>query len=584
MNASSYTAIERRAANQIWTAAERYDFEPLFLAIHRPEGEPDFYMNLVMGLSYKYCSGKKLCELFELWKDDIHQEMLDSLTWLYLENIVYRIELPVRPVLKELRISYAKDFFAGEYKLSRQEWMSKNHLVYDLLTARWNSVLGRKTHILTPTERNLYQALTPTEAVSVEKISETLVSIYRKFLLFDGKKHVKKPLKLHVTGIAAKLLARLRPVQLEKTDRVVVMRSTQSETQQEGFLQNKGNSHIVLKKEAADRVYIESCFGRSLYQSQDLARTEKEICTGNHTGCHVWITDGKVSPGIKMSAENCYLIGQAQIQRDRNKEYYYRNQKLHSHIITYLTEQIRNCMLVHQQQDVLPGRSGSLDVTRVWRAKYVNDTRVFHSRQDDMQLSFTVDLLLDASASRLQHQEMIAAQGMILGESLHACMIPVRISEYCSVRGYTVLRVLKRYEDKKCASVFKYFASGWNRDGLVMRLMDKLLKYAPGPAEHHLVIFLTDAEPNDSFRMQPVSGAPFGHDYSDDAAVMDTAAEVSSLRQKGIHVSAVFMGRDSAVSKADKIYGKDYKRIRDIGQLAEVAGTLIQNEIRKINH
>ena len=584
MNASSYTATERRAANQIWTAAEQYDFEPLFLAIHRPEGTPDFYMNLIVGLSYKYYGEKVLCELFELWKDDIHQEMLDSLTWLYLEHLVYRMELPVRPVLKELRISYANGFFAGEYKLSRQEWMSKNHLVYDLQTARWNSVLGRKTRVLTSAERNLYQALTPAKAVPVEKISDNLLSVYRKFLLFDGKKHVKKPFRLHVTGLAARLLTRLRPVQFEKTDRVVVMRSTQAETQQEGFLQNKSGSHITLKREAADHDYIESCFGRSIYQAQDLVRTEKEVCTGNHTGCHVWITDGKASPGIKVSAQNRYLIGQAQLQRDRNKEYYYKNQKLHSHIITYLTEQIRNCMLVHQQQDVLPGRSGSLDVTRVWRAEYVNDTRVFHSSQDDMQPSFTVDLLLDASASRLQHQEMIAAQGMILGESLNACAIPVRISEYCSVRGYTVLRILKRFEDKKCDPVFQYFASGWNRDGLVMRLMDHLLEHAPGPADRHLIIFLTDAEPNDSYRMQSVSGTLFGHDYGDDAAVMDTAAEVSSLRQKGIHVSAVFMGTDAAVSKADKIYGKDYTRIRDIGQLAEAAGRLIQNEIRKVNY
>ena len=31
--------------------------------------------------------------------------------------------------MPELRTSYAKEFFAGEYQLSRQEWMSKNTLV-----------------------------------------------------------------------------------------------------------------------------------------------------------------------------------------------------------------------------------------------------------------------------------------------------------------------------------------------------------------------------------------------------------------------------------------------------------------------
>lgn len=40
--------------------------------------------------------------------------------------------------------------------------------------------------------------------------------------------------------------------------------------------------------------------------------------------------------------------------------------------------------------------------------------------------AFTVDLLLDASASRLHCQEVIAAQGVILAESLANCGIPVR--------------------------------------------------------------------------------------------------------------------------------------------------------------
>ena len=32
MDAQSYTAQERRAANQVWAAAGTYGFEPLFLA------------------------------------------------------------------------------------------------------------------------------------------------------------------------------------------------------------------------------------------------------------------------------------------------------------------------------------------------------------------------------------------------------------------------------------------------------------------------------------------------------------------------------------------------------------------------
>ena len=50
----SYTEVQRRAANQIWGAAGHYDFDPMFLAIHSQENRPDFYMNLVIGIAYKY--------------------------------------------------------------------------------------------------------------------------------------------------------------------------------------------------------------------------------------------------------------------------------------------------------------------------------------------------------------------------------------------------------------------------------------------------------------------------------------------------------------------------------------------------
>ena len=106
-------------------------------------------------------------------------------------------------------------------------------------------------------------------------------------------------------------------------------------------------------------------------------------------------------------SRNRYLRNQAQLQMERNRIYYYKNQKLYQSIITQLSSQIRNCMMVHQQPDILPGRSGRLDSARVWRSEYVMDDRVFHANYEEKKPLFTVDLLLDASASRLQYQEMM---------------------------------------------------------------------------------------------------------------------------------------------------------------------------------
>ena len=166
-------------------------------------------------------------------------------------------------------------------------------------------------------------------------------------------------------------------------------------------------------------------------------------------------------------------------------------------MVLRLTEQIRNCILVHQQPDQRIARSGDLCAGRVWRAPYLNDDRVFLCPEEENCPAFTVDLLLDASASRLHCQEVIAAQGVILAESLANCGIPVRVSAFSSLRGYTVLRVLKSFTDKNRQNIFRYFASGWNRDGLALRAAGDLIRYAPGPAPRHLMILLTDASPND---------------------------------------------------------------------------------------
>ena len=189
-----------------------------------------------------------------------------------------------------------------------------------------------------------------------------------------------------------------------------------------------------------------------------------------------------------------------------------------------LTEQIRNCILVHQQPNARVARSGNLDPERVWRT-VMDDDRVFRCADEENHPSFTVDLLLDASASRLHCQEVIAAQGSILAQSLAACGIPVRVSCFSSLRGYTVLRVLKGFKEKSLQGICQYFASGWNRDGLALRAVGDL---------------------------------------------------------KGLRVSAVFMGEDASAADASRIYGKNMARIRGMDQLARAAGRLIQNEIREL--
>ena len=582
MEAQSYTAQERRAANQVWAAAGAYGFEPLFLA-RNTDGTIDFYMNCIVGLVHKYYGDALVRSIFDSWEGDMRQSMLDDMTWLYLENAAYRLELPRRPVLEALRYAHADYFFAIQYKLSRQEWMAKNQLVYTMQAARWRSVLGRSAPVMTPYESGLAAALAPETPPAPEQLCADILALYAKFALFDGRIRQKAALHLHLEGLLASLATKALPTQMIKTDRVTVEHSSSVDATGGGLAVDKRRAHITLKQNAAqDRAYIESCFGRSIYPPERLRKAEQELCVGDHLGCHLWFSAGVPSPENAPTPEAKHLAEQAQLQADRNHAYYAKNRELHRSVVMRLTEQICNCILVHQQPNARIARSGSLDPTRVWRAPLLDETRVFLCAEEENQPSFTVDLLLDGSASRLHCQEVIAAQGSILAQSLAACGIPVRVSTFSSLRGYTVLRVLKGFADKNLQDINRYFASGWNRDGLALRAAGDLLQFDPGPAPRHLLILLTDASPNDSRRIPPSPENPLGREYADDAGVADAAAQVRALQRMGIRVSAVFMGEDSSAGAAAQIYGKNLARIRGMDQLARAAGRLIQNEIREL--
>ena len=582
METASYSAQQRRAINLVWTASGDYQFEPQFLAL-KSNGEPDFYMNCVIGLVHKWFGDETQKRLFAHWTGDVRQSTFDDLAWLALENAVYEKELPERPVLEALRYTHAEEFFASEYQLSRQEWMDKNQLVYSLQSERWKKVLSQKPSLLAPWEKGLGEALACPGTMSGEELEAAVLAAFKKYLQFDGTVHKKEPFRLHFGDKWAPLLTKLMPVEIVRTDDLTIGRS--AAVGENGMVRASNALRAQLhsnERETQDRNYIERCFGRSIYSPQRLARIEQQLCTGNHLGCHLWFTRGENAPDKPVSADTQRLYEQAEEQAKRNRAAFSHDNALYQNALLRLTEQIRNCMLVHQQPDRVTARQGFLDGTKVWREPILRDDRVFLRADEEPHPGFTVDLMLDGSASRLHCQETIAIQGYILAKSLASCGIPVRVTSFCSLRGYTVLHILKDLGDKNGErKVFDYFAAGWNRDGLALRGAGELMRSAP--ADKHLLILLTDASPDDSHKILPSGKVPLSRDYDGQAGIDDTAEEVRALRAQGVRVAAVFMGENESVPAANAIYGRDLARIRRMDQLAAAAGRLIQTEIQELS-
>ena len=549
----------------------------------RSDGQPDLYMNCVIGLVHKWFGEDLSKKLFASWAGDAHQAMYDDLAWLALENAVYEKELPERPALAELRQAHAAAFFASEYQLSRQEWMAKNQLVYALQSARWKAVLEQKPPVLAPWEKGLSAALACPGTLSGEELTEAVRTAFRKYLRFDGTAHAKKPFTLHFGERWVPLLTKLFTTEMVRTDDLAIDRSAAAG--ENGMVRASNALRAQLEsgdRENEDRDYVEGCFGRSLYPPRELALIEQRLCTGNHLGCHLWFTRGETAQGKTMRADVQHLFDQAAEQAERNRADFLKNNDLYQSSILRLTEHIRNCMQVQQQPDAVSARQGHVDSQRIWRLPVLKDGKVFLRSEEENNPGFTVDLLLDGSASRLHCQETIAAQGYILARSLATCGIPVRVSSFCSLRGYTVERILKDFSEKNAErKIFNYFAAGWNRDGLALRMAGKLLDTAP--ADRHLLILLTDASPDDSRKILPTGKVPLSRSYDGEAGVQDTAEEVRALRQQGVRVAAVFMGENASAPDARTIYGQDLVRIQRMDQLAAAAGKLIQEEIRELS-
>ena len=93
---------KRRADNIIWTCAENYGFAPDFKA-YDPDGAADIYWNIIFGSArrhYDYAGLEKLFAMLDKYRDAAFYQ---TLFWNALEPILFRKELPRRPVLERLR-------------------------------------------------------------------------------------------------------------------------------------------------------------------------------------------------------------------------------------------------------------------------------------------------------------------------------------------------------------------------------------------------------------------------------------------------------------------------------------------------
>jgi hypothetical protein len=568
-----YDYKRRRALNIVWDVSEDYQYDPDFLSFSPEDHQPNLYLNAVIGLTRKYYDMHVLQVLFDELKQSALADLFSDLLWLGLEGCVYVKELPKRPVMAYLRKEQARQYFAGPLSI-------RHGVAQEMQAARWHEVLGEKTGLSDPWAKSLYKALTFDPAWTTEEVCDHFRRLSKKYFVsrFLVRESLEKVIISHPVDTFLKFLVPRFARREESVLNFQVLKHDENELVS-GKKERNGLMALLTGQTAVKNYqYIVSCFGASIYNASKVLDIERNCCIGSHRGSHLHFTRGRLGSRGTVGEASQWLQN-AMKQRARNLAYYKENNERYRKSIAHLATQIRTAMQMTRMKLPIPAKSGTLVPGLVWRGIYLDDAKIFYGEENVSTPNFTVDIMLDASASRGEFQRVIAAQAYVIAEALRQCGIPYQIYSFCTLRGYTVMTLFQTYEEKKkSVNVFNYCATGWNRDGLALRGARQLM--GDIGRTRKILIMLTDASPNDDRPLFDGNGMLRQHEYRGPRAIADTAAEAAALRREGVRIIGLINDEISGgMEQAEKIFGKDLVRVKDLDKMAESVGKALCHQI-----
>lgn len=561
----------RRAVNQIWNAAEDYSFLPDFKAFDK-DGNAELYWNSVIGAVRRHYEYAKLAKVFASFQQYEESDEYEGLLWIGLENAVYQKEQPERPVLEKLRRDYAERYLAVYGASSLDDY----HLYDCLATAHYERILGKEPQ-MSRYDKKLLDELEfgpelDTDAI-VERAGE-LFSRWFQITLEEKRRERRLPLIGFKRRGGKKEKTRYRQFGIGIADH-----PQHAYTDEEELLRREDEPTTHLNA-AQLRAFMAFKFGASMYSEQENAELERKLCSGNHSLCHLLFTRGVPEKGKIQNAFEALRKEREAKQIEMNRQYYRQHLAENRTSIDRLASRIRNSVLLYLQPSDIRSDSGRLDGTRIWRAGILQDEKVFLRTEQGNMGDLSVDILLDASTSQSERQERVSTQGYIIAEALTRCSIPCRVMSFCSMTGYTILRIFREYDKpRENEKIFEYVSNGCNRDGLAIRAVHELMNNSP--CENKILILLSDVKPHDALRVFSEDSSDYTA-YERETGVRDTAAEVRKARGDGIAVICVFTGDEQDLPNAKLVYNKDFARIATVDKLADAVGTLLQNQIRNL--
>ena len=512
---------KRRADNIIWNCAGDYSFAPDFKA-YDSNGDVDIYWNIIFGSARRHYEYGKLEKLFAMLDKYKNAAVYETIFWRALEPVLFQRELSSRPVLARIRPSPAQ-----------------TDLLFDA---------GMTTDEIVESARQYF---------------------FEHYGLYgDGKIRLKYRLphlrRMSVDSFLQRGLFVMHDKGLYHGD-------------VPGWDGDFSLSTKLTESELRD--FLETKFGKSIYSPEQVTQLEKQLCTGNHKFTHLFYTKGEI--GELRGIYNTFELHQRKRREElvaNNRAYYQKNLLQNRLLISKLSTNIMNSVLLHMQPAQVKANSGRIDPALAWRAARLDDEKFFKKIENENAGDMSVDILLDASHSQTDRAAKISSQAYIVAEALSRCHVPCRVMSFCSMSGFTIMRSFNDYASASDnCSIFDYYTEGCNRDGLAIRAAANLMSRAP--YEHKMLIILSDVKPLDVAKIRK-DERDVGVSYDAIRALTDTAHEVRRLRSDGVSVVCIFTGEDENLPSARMVYGQDFIRIRDFSLFADTVGKLIIEQMK----
>lgn len=564
-----------RASNIIWNASSDYSVKPDIWALDE-DGQADVYWNFIIGAVHRYYDYKLLEKFFSSLEEHEDYDLYLNIAWLGLENCAYLKGRAERPVLKKMRLDYAAKMI--------QNNISYGDIYGKVKKAHFMKVLSMEPD-LTGRELNLLNDLELSQELDTQRIvvlMKKIIADYFGFYASGEEEFKKKAVRNKMFHFGNKRFSLGGNYSHRKID---IGFAEYSGSGEEKRIEKSKLAFqwlkFIEKKENNQLEYIEECYGIPLLSRKETKTLENKLCTHSHKGCHLHLTRGEFGEKSIVKKDVELFKRDAILQRDKNRKYYFSHLARNNNSILRLTDKIKNTLLANLESYCQYSQAGTLSAGKVWRNTYLNDSRIFVKNIKEDIGNLCVDIMLDASASQLRRQEKVATEAFIVAESFTRLNIPVKVYSYCSMRDYTVINIFRDYMEKnKNDNIFRYTASGFNRDGLAVRTALNMMKDTS--CENKILIILSDGKPNDMQKIYSGSIRSMNTDYSDEAGVKDTAMEVRGGIRDRVSILCVFTGEDDDIAAAKEIYGRNLARIRMPERFADIVGVMMGNVLNNL--